>query len=308
MFQRLKQGLARTKQALVQKVEAVVRRNVVANDAFFEEIEETFLLSDMGPRTAAELVETIRARCAAERPRDSDTIVEIVRTTLADALKVDTSPAKLDPGLNVIMMTGVNGSGKTTSIGKLAARFQGEGRKVMLAACDTFRAAAIEQLEVWAERNSVPIVRQKTGTDPSAVIFDAITAARARGIDVLLADTAGRLHTKLNLMEELKKLHRVAVTKAQATSLRNWLVLDATLGQNALEQARQFNEAVPVDALVLTKMDGTAKGGFVFSVLNELKIPIAFVGVGEKIDDLMPFDAAEFAKALLGKDMPGEPE
>lgn len=302
MLQRLKAGLTRTKQALISKVEMVVRRAVSVDDNFWEEIEETLILSDCGMAVSVEIVEKMRQRHKVEKPQDVDSLMAMLRGVLAEMLQPesDADPLAFSEGTNVIMLTGVNGSGKTTSCGKLAAHFTAMGKKVIIAACDTFRAAAVDQLEVWATRADVPIIRQKEGTDPSAVMFDAAMAAKSRGADILIADTAGRLHTKSNLMEELKKMKRICVEKAGMTSFRSWLVLDSTLGQNALSQVRLFNEAVPVDALVLTKLDGTAKGGIVFSIISELKIPIAYIGVGEKLEDLMRFDPHEFSQALLG--------
>lgn len=302
MLQRLKAGLTRTKQALISKVEMVVRRAVAVDDNFWEEIEATLILSDCGMAVSVEIVEKMRQRHKVEKPQDVDALMALLRGVLAEMLQPesDVDPLAFSEGTNVIMLTGVNGSGKTTSCGKLAAHFTAMGKKVIIAACDTFRAAAVDQLEVWATRADVPIIRQKEGTDPSAVMFDAAMAAKSRGADILIADTAGRLHTKSNLMEELKKMKRICVEKAGMTSFRSWLVLDSTLGQNAISQVRLFNEAVPVDALVLTKLDGTAKGGIVFSIISELKIPIAYIGVGEKLEDLMRFDPHEFSLALLG--------
>jgi len=315
MLSRLKQGLLRTKDALVKKVEHAVRRAVNIDDEFFETLEETLLLSDVGMKTTQDIVESIREKYRAEKPADQDALLELIQRVIAEIL-IEGSEADgraFEPGLNVIMITGVNGSGKTTSIGKLANMFRQEGRNVMMAACDTFRAAAVDQLEIWADRAGVPIVRQKTGTDPSAVMFDAVQSARSKGIDVLLADTAGRLHTQVNLMEELKKIRRVAVDKAQVESFRSWLVLDSTIGQNSLNQVKMFNEAITLDGLVITKLDGTARGGVVLSIVNEWKLPITYIGVGEKLDDIVPFDAREFASALLGEnlqeymDQAGEP-
>lgn len=301
-FQKLKSGLSRTKEAIVTRVENIVRRAVKVDENFWEEIEETLILSDVGMNMAVSLTSRMRERYRVEKPGDMDGLMALMRSVMAEMLVPEEQPSPLDfpPGLNVVMITGVNGSGKTTSIGKLAFYFSALGKKVMLAACDTFRAAAVDQLNIWAERSRVPIIMQKEGTDPSAVMFDAVQSARARNIDILIVDTAGRLHTKNNLMEELKKLKRVAVEKAEASSFRNWLVLDSTLGQNSLNQVKVFNDVAPVDALVITKLDGTAKGGIVFSIIGEMKVPIAFVGVGEKMEDLMPFDPGEFSKALLG--------
>jgi fused signal recognition particle receptor len=302
MFERLKQGLKKTKEGIQQKLENVVRRAVAIDDEFYENLEEALLLSDTGAVAAACIIDEIKRRYAIEKPKTQDELMALVRDALVQILLSGGAGKQLefDPGLNVIIIMGVNGSGKTTTIGKLAMRLKSNGRNVMLAACDTFRAAAVEQLETWAVRAGVPIIRQREGTDPSAVMFDAVQAARARGIDTLVVDTAGRLHTQVNLTRELQKIKRIAVEKAGVESIRSWLVLDSTIGQNSLSQVRMFNEAVPVDALVLTKLDGTARGGIVFSIINEWKLPIVYIGVGEKIDDLLPFDPPEFARAILG--------
>jgi len=307
MFSRLKQGLLRTKDALVNKVAHVIKKAVTIDDEFFETLEETLLLSDVGMTTAVAIVNRIRELYRAEKPTDRDALVDLMRRAISELLEQGGPAADhpFQPGLNVVMITGVNGSGKTTSIGKLAANYKARGKNVMLAACDTFRAAAVDQLEIWAGRAGVPIIRQKEGTDPSAVMFDAVQSARAKNIDILFADTAGRLHTQVNLMEELKKIRRVAVEKAGVESFRSWLVLDSTIGQNSLSQMKLFNEAIKIDGLVITKLDGTARGGIVLSIVNEWKIPIMYVGVGEQMDDLMPFSAAEFSAALLGDSLNG---
>lgn len=302
MFERLRHGLEKTKDGIRQKLEHVVRRAVSVDDEFYENLEEALLLSDVGVATTAVIVGEVKEKYKLEKPRDDDELMRLIRGALENILLQGGAGSQLsfDPGLNVILIMGVNGSGKTTTIGKLAARMKNDGRNVMIAACDTFRAAAVEQLETWAARANVPIVRQREGTDPSAVMFDAVQAARARGIDTLIADTAGRLHTQVNLMRELRKIRRIATEKAGVESLRSWLVLDSTIGQNSLSQVRLFNEAVPIDGLILTKLDGTARGGVVFSIVNEWKLPIVFVGVGEKIDDLFPFEPSDFARAILG--------
>jgi fused signal recognition particle receptor len=302
MLERLRQGLKKTKDGIQQKLEHVIRRAVTVDDEFYDNLEEALLLSDVGAVTTAVIVDDVREKYRIEKPRDNDELLRLVRGVLENILLGVGHGSQLtfDPGLNVILIMGVNGSGKTTTIGKLASRLKKDGRNVMLAACDTFRAAAVEQLETWADRSSVPIVRQREGTDPSAVMFDAVQAARARGIDTLIADTAGRLHTQVNLMRELQKVKRIATEKAGVESLRSWLVLDSTIGQNSLSQVRLFNEAVPVDGLILTKLDGTARGGVIFSIVNEWKLPIVFVGVGEKIGDLLSFEPSEFSSAILG--------
>lgn len=304
MWNRLKNGLSRTREALVTGVEQLIKRSAIIGEEFYEDLEATLLLGDVGMPTVERIVGDVRERIGREKLESGEQALEIVRGVLADFIRIDdtVSTRGLSDGLNVIMFAGVNGSGKTTTIAKLAGRFQGEGRGVMLAACDTFRAAAADQLEVWAGRVGAPIVRQKEGADPSAVMFDAVAAARARGIDLLLADTAGRLHTRVNLMEELKKMKRVAVEKAVVDDFHSWLVLDATLGQNSLQQVKVFREAIDIDSIIVAKLDGSAKGGVVFSIINEWKIPISYIGVGEGAEDLIPFDADQFAKALTEKD------
>lgn len=305
MLARLKQGLIRTKDAIVGKVAHVVKRAVAVDDEFYEALEESLLLSDVGMKTASDIVERTRIRYRAEKPTEKDALLSMVCACISDTLTeaAEAVVTPFQPGLNVVMITGVNGSGKTTTIGKLAKKYKTEGKKVMLAACDTFRAAAVQQLEIWAERADVPIIRQKEGTDPSAVMYDAVQSAKSNGVDILLADTAGRLHTQVNLMEELKKIRRVAVEKAGVESFMAWLVLDSTVGQNAINQVKLFNEAVKLDGLVITKLDGTAKGGVALSIVNEWKIPIMYVGVGEQQEDLMEFDAREFAAAMFGDNL-----
>ncbi|MEW5947671.1 MAG: signal recognition particle-docking protein FtsY [bacterium] len=301
MFEKLKSGIARTRNALAEGFGSLVGRHNTIGDDFFDDLEATLLLADVGLPTARKIIAAVRENLARTKTKTPETAVETAKNAIAAMLAPGTPPAapQLPGGFSVILFAGVNGSGKTTTIAKLAHRLKGEGRSVMMAACDTFRAAAADQLEVWAKRIGVPIVRQSEGADPSAVIFDAIASARAKNAGFLLADTAGRLHTKVNLMEELRKIRRVATGKAGAERILSWLVLDATLGQNSLNQVRLFNEAVPLDAIVLTKLDGTAGGGAILSILDEWKIPIAFLGVGEGLDDLVPFHPDEFARALL---------
>lgn len=301
LFDKLKSGLAKTRGLFTRNVEEAVRRAVRLDGEFFESLEEALILSDVGAQTARELTAGFQTVCEARKPTGFDEAMALFQEVvqrLFDLPGADPEPP-FPPGLSVLLIAGVNGSGKTTSIGKLACHYAGEGKSVMLAACDTFRAAAIEQLEIWAQRAKAPLIKQKAGSDPSAVIYDAVRAARARGVDLLIADTAGRLHTQSNLMEELKKIRRVAREKAGAGNLQTWLVLDATLGQNSIQQARFFHAAVPLDAFILTKMDGAAKGGMALNVFNEFRKPIRFIGVGEAIDDLLPFNPKDFGKALF---------
>ena len=268
------------------------------DDDFYDELEESLVMADMGVDTTMEAVETLRERCKAQKIKDVEGARACMRGILAEYLEGDAGVDLSRPPA-VILFIGVNGVGKTTSIGKLAARWKGEGKKVLLCAGDTFRAAAADQLTIWSERAGVDIVRQHEGADPAAVVFDAMTAARARRADVVLVDTAGRLHNKQNLMNELNKISRVIQREYPDSSRETLLVLDATTGQNGLIQAKQFSEAAGITGIVLTKLDGTAKGGIVIAIAKELGVPVKFIGVGEGVDDLRPFDAREFTEALL---------
>jgi fused signal recognition particle receptor len=290
---RLRASLSRTRETLSARLDDLLATPPDA--AFFDELEEILIAADVGAPLAAEIVDRVRGDPAART-------AEAVRAVLAEALRSalgQTRALKLEPRPAVLLVLGVNGSGKTTTIGKLAHRLRGEGRRVVLAAADTFRAAAIEQLEHWGGRVGASVVRHQAGADPAAVVFDAAAAAQARGADVLIVDTAGRLHTKVNLMEELKKIDRVISRALPASPVERLLVLDASTGQNGLAQARHFHQAVPLSGVVLAKLDGTAKGGIVVAVAHELKIPILFVGVGEGVDDLIPFDAHAFVRELI---------
>ncbi|MDI6831291.1 MAG: signal recognition particle-docking protein FtsY [Actinomycetota bacterium] len=268
------------------------------DDAFWEEVEEILVGADVGMEMTMTMVDRVKERMAREKVRDPDAFLDLFREVLAESLDVGEAGLRFArSGPSVIMVVGVNGTGKTTTIAKLAHLLRGEDKRVILAAGDTFRAAGIEQLEVWGERVGVHTVKHRQGADAAAVIHDAVESARARGVDVVIADTAGRLHTKVNLMEELRKIKRVAERNAEVTE--TLLVIDATTGQNGLIQARQFGEAVEVTGVVLTKLDGTAKGGIVVAIVHELGIPIKFIGVGEGLEDLHAFDPREFASALL---------
>ena len=270
-----------------------------------EDLETQLLLADVGIEATTEIIDRLAARVSRKELQDSEALYRALQEELADLLEPVSAPLTLPPkgeGPFVILVVGVNGVGKTTTIGKLTQRFQREGRSVMLAAGDTFRAAAVEQLKVWGERNQVPVIAQHTGADSASVIFDAVAAAKARGVDVLIADTAGRLHNKAHLMEELKKVHRVMGKVDAAAPHEVMLVLDAGTGQNALSQASTFNEAVPITGITLTKLDGTAKGGIIFALAKQLGTPIRFIGVGETLDDLRPFAAHEFVDALFDRD------
>jgi fused signal recognition particle receptor len=290
---RLRASLTKTREVITTRLDALLTRP--PDDSFYEELEELLIEADLGAEFAAEVVDQVRRDPAARTP-------EAVRAALGAALRAALGAPgtmRLDPPPAVVLIIGVNGAGKTTTIGKLAHRLTRQGRRVLLAAGDTFRAAAIEQLELWGERAGVSVVRHQAGADPAAVVFDAAQAASARHADVLICDTAGRLHTKTNLMEELKKIDRVVARALPNAPVERLLVLDAGTGQNGLAQARHFNDAVGLTGAVLTKLDGTAKGGIVIAVARELRIPISFVGVGEGIDDLMPFDPDAFVTELL---------
>ncbi len=295
-LQRLQAGLARTREHLTLRLDALAGRAV--DDAYFAALEETLLLADVGASIAGE----VSARLRSERGlRSSEDVRQALRRILVDLLG-PAEPFRVEPPPAVALMLGVNGTGKTTTIAKLAWRLRRDGRTVLLAAADTFRAAAIDQLAIWAERVGVELVRQQPGGDPGAVVYDALQAVRARKIDVLIVDTAGRLHTKVNLMEELRKLNRIIARDGPPT-VERLLVLDASSGQNAISQARLFHEAVEVTGIVLAKVDGTAKGGIVLAIARELRLPVKFLGTGEDLEDLIPFDPALFVDALI----PSEP-
>ena len=269
------------------------------DDEFYEELEEALILADIGASTAADTVAQLRKRGSQKLLTRADEVKDALRDILAEKLDVGDTALRVDTQPSVVLIIGVNGVGKTTSIGKLAARLKDEGKKVLLCAGDTFRAAAADQLEIWANRAGVDIVRQHEGADPGAVLFDALQAAKARHADVVLCDTAGRLHNKQNLMNELAKLRKIIDRETPDAAKETLLVLDATTGQNGLIQARQFKETAGLTGIILTKLDGTAKGGIVVAIAQELQVPVKFVGVGEGIDDLRPFDAGEFTKELF---------
>ena len=269
------------------------------DDEFYEELEEALILADIGAATAADTVAQLRKRVSQKLLGRADEVKDALRDILAEKLDVGDPSMDLSTQPSVVLIIGVNGVGKTTSIGKLAARYKSEGKKVLLCAGDTFRAAAADQLEIWADRAGVDIVRQHEGADPGAVLFDALQAAKARNVDVVLCDTAGRLHNKQNLMNELAKLRKIIDREVPDAAKETLLVLDATTGQNGLIQARQFKETAGLTGIILTKLDGTAKGGIVVAIAQELQVPVKFVGVGEGIGDLRPFDAREFTRELL---------
>ncbi|MBR5538783.1 MAG: signal recognition particle-docking protein FtsY [Clostridia bacterium] len=297
-FDKLKAGLAKTKDAFVGQVDNLFKSFVRVDEDLFEELEELLICSDIGVSTTEEILETLRDRVKSERMTDGEDVKTALKQILAEMVG-DGTNLSLDTTPSVILVIGVNGVGKTTSIGKIAAKLKADGKKVVVAAADTFRAAAIDQLAVWCDRAGVDLIKQSEGSDPAAVVFDAVSAAKSRNADVLIVDTAGRLHNKKNLMDELAKIDRVIGRELPNVSRETLLVLDATTGQNAIMQAKEFKNAASITGLVLTKLDGTAKGGCIFSIKGELDVPVKFIGVGEKIDDMQPFDSAEFIRAMF---------
>lgn len=299
IFDKIKTGLLKTKESMMSKFQGVINSFTKIDEDLFDELEETMIMSDMGVQTSTEICNQLRKKIKERGITDPKEIMALLEEVITDMigedrlLDISTKPS-------IIMVIGVNGAGKTTTIGKLCKQLKDDGKKVLVAAADTFRAAAIEQLEVWTERAGVDIVKHSEGSDPASVVFDAIDAAKARGCDVLICDTAGRLHNKKNLMTELAKIGRIIKDKAPDSAKEILLVLDATTGQNAVNQARLFKEVADITGIVLTKLDGTAKGGIVISIKNELGIPVKLIGVGEKIDDLQPFNSKMFVKALFG--------
>lgn len=300
LWGRLKQGMTRTREGLTDGLATLVSGKKKIDDEVLEELETRLLSADVGIELTMEIIDALQARLKRNQLDDVDQLLAALREELLNALAPVSQPMALYPASPwVIMMVGVNGVGKTTTIGKLAKQFQHDGKQVILSAGDTFRAAAVEQLQVWGERNDIPVISQGQDADPAAVSFDAVSAAKARSVDVLLADTAGRLHTKSNLLTELEKIKRVMARELEGAPHETWIVIDATTGQNGLVQAQQFHDAVGVTGVVLTKLDGTAKGGITFAIAHKLGIPIRYIGVGEGIDDLRPFDAEAFVDSLL---------
>ena len=297
-FDKIKQGLKKTSDAVNHSLDSVFAAFVKVDDDLLEELEEALILSDVGASTAAKIVAEVEKRAKLRKTTTADELRDLLREVLTDNM-LDNQPLNTDGKPAVILVIGVNGVGKTTSIGKLAARYVNEGKKVMLSAADTFRAAAADQLEIWAKRAGADIVRHGEGADPAAVVFDSISAAKARGSDIIIVDTAGRLHNKSNLMNELAKIDRVISRELPDASRETLLVLDATTGQNAVHQAEEFNKAAELTGIILTKLDGTAKGGIVIAISAGLGVPVKLVGVGEGIDDLIDFDRAAFLEAIL---------
>lgn len=298
LFNKLKDGLTKTRDGLTDKINEALNLAITIDEDLYEELEEILIISDVGMDTTVDIIERLRNKIRKEKINDPKEVNPALKEVIKEMLLEGTCE-EVDEDKKVMLVIGVNGVGKTTSIGKLAAKNKEEGKKVLLAAADTFRAAAIDQLEVWSSRSSVDIVKHQEGSDPAAVVFDAIQAAKARNVDLLICDTAGRLHNKKNLMNELEKINRIIDRELEGYKKETLLVLDATTGQNAVIQAKQFMEACPIDGIILTKLDGTAKGGVVLSIKQSLNIPVRYIGVGEGVDDLQKFDAEAFADALI---------
>ena len=303
LFEKLKKGLSKTRDNLSSKINELVRISKKLDEDFWEELEEILIQADVGVNTSLELVERIRKTARQQKLSDSSAVMGIIAEEVREILTYPGSEPELskDGSLTVIMVVGVNGAGKTTSIAKLAHRFKNEQKRVLLAAADTFRAAAIDQLQIWADRVGVELIKHQEGADPGAVVFDALNAARARKADILIIDTAGRLQNKTNLMKEISKIKKIIEREVSQVPQEVLLVLDATTGQNAISQARVFQEATGVSGIILSKLDGTAKGGIVLAIASELKIPVKFVGIGEGLDDMKAFDPEVFAQALFAE-------
>jgi len=298
-FDKLKQGLSKTRNAISEQVNNVFKAFIKVDEELFENLEEALIMADIGVETSMYIIEELRDRVKTKRLTDGNDVKDELKVIISEILSEQDCEMKLETKPSVILVIGVNGVGKTTTIGKLATHYKSQGKKVLLAAADTFRAAAIDQLEIWAQRSGCDIIKQSENSDPAAVVFDACNAAKARGADILICDTAGRLHNKRNLMAELEKINRVIERELGSASKETLLVLDATTGQNAVSQAALFGEVANITGIALTKLDGTAKGGIVISISKEQNIPVKFIGVGEGIDDLQIFNAADFSKALF---------
>ncbi len=298
-FDKLKEGLAKTKASFDEKINNVFKNFRKVDENLMEELEEALILSDVGVETSTQIIEKLKDRVKTNKIEDADEVKKVLCDIIAEVLTEKDTSIDIQRAPAVILVVGVNGAGKTTSIGKMAANFKNSGKKVLVAAADTFRAAAIEQLEVWTQRAGVDILKKQEGSDPAAVVFDAAKKAKEEAYDILIVDTAGRLHTKKNLMSELEKIGRIINKELGESSKEILLVLDGTSGQNAVIQAKEFSEVTEITGIILTKLDGTAKGGVVIGICNELNIPVKYIGVGEKITDLQQFSAEEFAKALL---------
>ncbi len=300
-FGKLVQGLTKTRNSIANGIDNLFSGFSSIDDDFYEELEELLIMADLGINTTTAVLEELRNKVKEEKIKDPAQCRQILINTLKDQMNVDSTAYEFENRKSVVLLIGVNGVGKTTSVGKLAGQLKDQGKKVMVAAADTFRAAAIEQLTEWANRANVEIIAQKEGSDPAAVIYDAVTSAKSRHVDTLICDTAGRLHNKKNLMEELKKINRVIEREYPEAYRETLVVLDGTTGQNALAQAREFNEVADLTGIILTKLDGTAKGGIAIAIQSELSIPVKYIGIGEKIDDLQKFNAEDFVNALFQK-------
>lgn len=300
LFKKIKEGLKKTRDAIVGQIDTMLKSFTKIDEELFEELLELLIMGDVGVTTSEHICDELRKRVKKEGITDPAKIHDLLADVIADMLSGSQELA-INTKPSIILVIGVNGVGKTTTIGKISANLVRSGKKVTLAAADTFRAAAIDQLEIWAERSGADIVKQQEGSDPAAVVFDAISSAKAKGSDVIIADTAGRLHNKKHLMDELAKINRIIDRELPNADKEVLLVLDATTGQNAVNQAREFQNAAGITGIVLTKLDGTAKGGVVLAIMDDLKIPVKYIGVGEQIDDLQPFNPSDFAKALFYK-------
>lgn len=298
-FARLKEGLAKTRNNIVRGIDSVFNGFSAIDDDFYEELEEILIMGDIGVNATTEIISRLKTQIKEQHIKEPQECKQLLIEGIKEQMRVDETAYEFEKRQSVIMVIGVNGVGKTTSVGKLAGKFKDDGRKVLIAAADTFRAAAGDQLAEWARRADVPMVGGNEGADPASVVFDAVNAAKARGVDVLLIDTAGRLHNKKNLMEELRKMNRIVDREFPDAHRENLIVLDGTTGQNALVQAREFGEVADLTGIILTKMDGTAKGGIAVAIQSELRVPVKYIGVGETIDDLQKFDSDEFVNALF---------
>lgn len=298
-FGRLVEGLSKTRNNIVAGIESIFSGFSSIDDEFYEELEEILIMADIGINTTGSIISDLKQKVKEAKIKEPKECKELLMQSIMDQMKVTEAAYEFEDQKSIVLLIGVNGVGKTTSVGKLAGQLKDKGKKVMVAAADTFRAAAIEQLTEWANRAGVEIIAQKEGSDPAAVIYDAVTSAKARGTDVLICDTAGRLHNKKNLMEELKKIDRVITREYQDAYRETLLVLDGTTGQNALAQAKQFKEIADITGIILTKLDGTAKGGIAIAIQAELGIPVKYIGIGEHIDDLQKFNASDFVNALF---------
>ncbi|MGL5972880.1 MAG: signal recognition particle-docking protein FtsY [Oscillospiraceae bacterium] len=301
-FKKVSQGLKKTRESITQQFDNLSKHFSKIDEDLLEELEEILIMSDVGVETSMLICENVRKTAKETKSYNTDNLKNIINQVIEEIMTPDT-PIEMSDGLTVFLIIGVNGVGKTTTIGKLAAKYKNDGKKVVLAAADTFRAAAIEQLDLWAKRGGVDIIKHHHGSDPAAVVFDSIKSAQSKKADILIIDTAGRLHNKKNLMEELSKINRIIKKEAQDSVVQTFLILDATTGQNAVNQAKQFSEVTDINGLVLTKLDGTAKGGIVISIKNELNIPVRFIGVGEAIDDLQDFNPKDYVNALFEKEV-----